>query len=166
MFSPSHARYQHFFFFFNQETSNASPVILRVDPQGFYVYWTYQSTVSAEAAQLGLQPSRSALCEMTTLQVPESCTSEQTATLIPLSRDTPPRSGSCSGAGWCSQHQESARTGGVSVAFLCLSGFHLFWLLQSSLRVLQRTSRRTVVLTSLSPSKIQDSPNLYNGTIN
>uniref|UniRef100_A0A8C3UN92 1-phosphatidylinositol 4,5-bisphosphate phosphodiesterase n=1 Tax=Catharus ustulatus TaxID=91951 RepID=A0A8C3UN92_CATUS len=28
----------------DDETSNASPVILRVDPQGFYVYWTYQST--------------------------------------------------------------------------------------------------------------------------
>uniref|UniRef100_A0A8D2MD73 1-phosphatidylinositol 4,5-bisphosphate phosphodiesterase n=1 Tax=Zonotrichia albicollis TaxID=44394 RepID=A0A8D2MD73_ZONAL len=28
----------------DDETSNASPVILRVDTQGFYVYWTYQST--------------------------------------------------------------------------------------------------------------------------
>uniref|UniRef100_A0A8C3NFP0 Phosphoinositide phospholipase C n=1 Tax=Geospiza parvula TaxID=87175 RepID=A0A8C3NFP0_GEOPR len=28
----------------DDETSNASPAILRVDPQGFYVYWTYQST--------------------------------------------------------------------------------------------------------------------------
>ncbi|XP_041260031.1 1-phosphatidylinositol 4,5-bisphosphate phosphodiesterase beta-2 isoform X2 [Onychostruthus taczanowskii] len=28
----------------DDETSNASPVILRVDPQGFYMYWTYQST--------------------------------------------------------------------------------------------------------------------------
>lgn len=92
MFSPSHPRYQHSFaVFFCQETSNASPVILRVDPQGFYVYWTYQSTVSAEAEQLGLQPASSGLCEITTLQVLESCTWEQTATLIPLSRDTPPR---------------------------------------------------------------------------
>lgn len=80
--------------FFCQETSSASPVILRVDPKGFYVYWTYQSTVSAETAQLGLQPARSGLCEMTTLQVLESCTWEQTATLVPLSTDTPPRSGS------------------------------------------------------------------------
>ncbi|XP_014734328.1 PREDICTED: 1-phosphatidylinositol 4,5-bisphosphate phosphodiesterase beta-2 isoform X2 [Sturnus vulgaris] len=28
----------------DDETSIASPVILRVDPQGFYVYWTHQST--------------------------------------------------------------------------------------------------------------------------
>uniref|UniRef100_A0A8C5X2E8 1-phosphatidylinositol 4,5-bisphosphate phosphodiesterase n=1 Tax=Malurus cyaneus samueli TaxID=2593467 RepID=A0A8C5X2E8_9PASS len=28
----------------DDETSTASPVILRVDPKGFYVYWTHQST--------------------------------------------------------------------------------------------------------------------------
>lgn len=115
-----------FVVYFGQETSNASPVILRVDPQGFYVYWTYQSTVSTETLQLRLQPARSGLCEVTTLQVLESCTWEQTATFIPLSRDTPLRSGSWSVAGWSSQHQDSTRTEGVSVAFLCLSRFHLF----------------------------------------
>lgn len=28
-----------------QETTTASPVILRVDPKGYYLYWTYQSKV-------------------------------------------------------------------------------------------------------------------------
>ncbi|PKU29717.1 1-phosphatidylinositol -bisphosphate phosphodiesterase beta-2 isoform x1 [Limosa lapponica baueri] len=27
----------------DDETANASPVILRVDPKGFYLYWTYQN---------------------------------------------------------------------------------------------------------------------------
>lgn len=31
--------------FFLQETTIASPVILRVDPKGYYLYWTYQSKV-------------------------------------------------------------------------------------------------------------------------
>uniref|UniRef100_A0A8C4UUR9 1-phosphatidylinositol 4,5-bisphosphate phosphodiesterase n=1 Tax=Falco tinnunculus TaxID=100819 RepID=A0A8C4UUR9_FALTI len=31
------------FWFFCQETAGASPVILRVDPKGFYLYWTYQN---------------------------------------------------------------------------------------------------------------------------
>lgn len=31
--------------FSRQETTIASPVILRVDPKGYYLYWTYQSKV-------------------------------------------------------------------------------------------------------------------------
>lgn len=47
--------------FFCQETASASPVILRVDPKGFYLYWTYQSKVSAKTSQLGLQITSSSL---------------------------------------------------------------------------------------------------------
>lgn len=36
-------------------------MILRVDPKGFYLYWTYQNKVSAKASQLGLQIASSSL---------------------------------------------------------------------------------------------------------
>lgn len=67
-----------FFLFvcFGQETANASPVILRVDPKGFYLYWTYQNKVSAEISQVGLQIVNSSMCKIRTPEVLEYCTQE------------------------------------------------------------------------------------------
>uniref|UniRef100_A0A8C3HJ60 1-phosphatidylinositol 4,5-bisphosphate phosphodiesterase n=1 Tax=Chrysemys picta bellii TaxID=8478 RepID=A0A8C3HJ60_CHRPI len=40
----------------DDDTTNASPVILRVDPKGFYLYWTYQNKVSAELSSCFTHP--------------------------------------------------------------------------------------------------------------
>uniref|UniRef100_A0A8C0GHQ1 1-phosphatidylinositol 4,5-bisphosphate phosphodiesterase n=1 Tax=Chelonoidis abingdonii TaxID=106734 RepID=A0A8C0GHQ1_CHEAB len=48
----------------DDDTTNASPVILRVDPKGFYLYWTYQNKVSAELS--------SCLSELEFVKVPRS----------------------------------------------------------------------------------------------
>lgn len=65
-FSKSRKVLTFFLLFFCQETASASPVILRVDPKGFYLYWTYQNKVSAQTSQLGLQIACSSLCEIKT----------------------------------------------------------------------------------------------------
>lgn len=54
------------FFLMYQETASASPVILRVDPKGFYLYWTYQNKVSVKIAQVGHQTVGSGFCKIKT----------------------------------------------------------------------------------------------------
>lgn len=41
-------------------------MILRVDPKGFYLYWTYQNKVSVKIAQVSHQTVSSGLCRIKT----------------------------------------------------------------------------------------------------
>uniref|UniRef100_A0A663F6F1 1-phosphatidylinositol 4,5-bisphosphate phosphodiesterase n=1 Tax=Aquila chrysaetos chrysaetos TaxID=223781 RepID=A0A663F6F1_AQUCH len=65
----------------DDETASASPVILRVDPKGFYLYWTYQNKVSAKTSQLGLQICQK-LREVFNLDYPHSTFLLKTLTIV------------------------------------------------------------------------------------
>uniref|UniRef100_A0A8C3UPL2 Phosphoinositide phospholipase C n=1 Tax=Catharus ustulatus TaxID=91951 RepID=A0A8C3UPL2_CATUS len=76
----------------DDETSNASPVILRVDPQGFYVYWTYQSTEreilditsirDTRAGRFAKMPKSLKLREVFNLDHPYSTFLQKTLTIV------------------------------------------------------------------------------------